>query len=259
MISQYKIELPSFTGPLDLLLHLIERQELDITVISLTKVTEQYLEQIEQLKANKMEQLIDFLVVAARLVLIKSRALLPQTDIIIEGEEEEDPAEALLRQLKQYKQFKQAAAWLREREEQGLRTYLRLAPPPKLEGRLDMSGISVDSLLTAVQEALARVDDREESVKIVQPRRITIEGQISRLRRKVRSGQRFQFQELLSGKTSRLEVSVTLLAVLELIKRQEILALQSQLFGPIEILANPDAPENPDPDNGELISESAPQ
>jgi len=237
MISQYKIELPSFTGPLDLLLHLIERQELDITVISLTKVTEQYLEQIEQLKANKMEQLIDFLVVAARLVLIKSRALLPQTDIIIEGEEEEeDPAEALIRQLKQYRQFKQAAAWLKEREEQGLRTYLRLAPPPKLEGRLDMSGISVDTLLTAVQEALARVDDREDSVKIVQPRRITIEGQISRLRRKVRSGQRFQFQELLSGKTSRLEISVTLLAVLELIKRQEILAHQSQLFGPIDKL-----------------------
>jgi segregation and condensation protein A len=120
MSRPYTIDLPSFAGPLDLLLHLIERQELDITAISLVKVTEQYLDQIEQMKQNRMEELIDFLVVAARLVQIKSRALLPQTPIIIEGEtEEEDPAEALLRQLREYKRFKQAAAWLANREEAG--------------------------------------------------------------------------------------------------------------------------------------------
>jgi len=119
MISKYQIDLPAFSGPLDLLLHLIDRQELDITAISLAHVTEQYLLQIERLKENRMEQLIDFLVVAARLVLIKSRALLPQTPVVIEGEEEEDPAEALVRQLRQYKLFKQAAKWFGQREEQG--------------------------------------------------------------------------------------------------------------------------------------------
>ena len=241
MSRPYTIDLPSFAGPLDLLLHLIERQELDITAISLVKVTQQYLEQIEMMKQNRMEELIDFLVVAARLVQIKSRALLPQTQIIIEGEEEEeDPAEALLRQLREYKRFKQSASWLQDREEQGLRTYLRVAPPPKLEGRLDMSRVTIDSLLTAVRDALSRVDDREESVAIVQPRRITIEGQISRLRQRAKTGMAFGFTELLSAKTSRVEISITLLAVLELIKRREILASQTELFGPIELRANPD-------------------
>ncbi|WP_420627691.1 segregation and condensation protein A [Candidatus Leptofilum sp.] len=240
MSRPYTIDLPSFAGPLDLLLHLIERQEFDITAISLVKVTDQYLEQIEQLKQNRIEQLIDFLVVAARLVQIKSRALLPQTPVIIEGEEEEDPAETLLRQLREYKRFKQAAQWLQAREEQGLRTYLRVAPPPKLEGRLDMSGVTVDSLLTAVRNALARVEDLEESVAIVQPRRITIEGQLGRLRQRAKQHSAFGFTDLLSATTSRLEISVTLLAVLELIKRQEILASQPALFGPIELRANPE-------------------
>lgn len=235
MLKQYKIDLPAFAGPLDLLLHLIERNELDITAISLVSVTEQYLQQIEALKENRIDQLIDFLVVAARLVLIKSRALLPQTPVIVEGEEEEDPAEALIRQLKQYKRFKTAANWLKEREEQGLRTYLRVAPPPKLEKRLDLSGVSLDSLLAAVREALARVDDREESVAIVQPRRITIEGQIGRLRTRAKSGQSFLFNDLLSAQTSGVEVAITLLAVLELIKRREVVAYQPELFGPIEL------------------------
>ncbi len=239
MSRPYTIDLPSFAGPLDLLLHLIERQELDITAISLVKVTEQYLNQIEQMKQNRIEQLIDFVVVAARLVQIKSRALLPQMQIIIEGEEgEEDPAEALIRQLKQYKRFKQAAAWLQNREEQGLRTYLRVAPPPRLEGRLDMSGVTVDLLLTAVREALSRIEEQHDSVAIIQPRRITIEGQINRLRQRVKTGIPFGFTDLLSAKTSRLEISITLLAVLELIKRQEILASQTDLFGPIELKAN---------------------
>lgn len=245
MARPYTIDLPSFAGPLDLLLHLIERQELDITAISLVKVTEQYLEQIEQMKQNRMEELIDFLVVAARLVQIKSRALLPQTQIVIEGEEEEeDPAEALLRQLREYKRFKQAATWLQNREEQGLRTYLRVAPPPKLEGRLDMSGVTVEALLSAVQEALSRIDDREESVAIVQPRRITIEGQINRLRQRAKMGLAFGFTDLLSAKTSRVEISITLLAVLELIKQREILASQTEMFGPIELRANPEHATN---------------
>ncbi|MCP5097636.1 MAG: segregation/condensation protein A [Chloroflexi bacterium] len=236
MIKKYQIDLPVFSGPLDLLLHLIERQELDITAVSLANVTAQYLKQVEHLKGNRMEQLIDFLVVAARLVLIKSRALLPQTPVIIEGEEEEDPAEALLRQLKLYKQFKTAAKWFKEREEAGLRTYLRVAPPPKMESRLDMSGVTLEMLITAVQAALARAESREDSVSIIQPRRITIEGQIKKLRYLVKRGKHLRFNDLLSENVNRVEVSITLLALLELIKRHEISAVQPELFGPIEIL-----------------------
>ncbi|KAA3664939.1 MAG: hypothetical protein DWQ04_03175 [Chloroflexi bacterium] len=237
MISKYTIDLPAFSGPLDLLLHLIDRQELDITAISLVTVTEQYLIQIERLKENRIEQLIDFLVVAARLVLIKSRALLPQTPVVVDGEEEEDPAEALIRQLRQYKQFKQRASWLKTREEQGLRSYLRVAPPPKLEGRLDLSGISVDTLLSALQDALSRADSLEDSVAIVQPRRITIEGQMNKLRYRVKNGRFLEFRDLLSTDTSRVEISISLLAVLELIKRREVTAFQSEPFGPIQLRA----------------------
>jgi segregation and condensation protein A len=237
MATDYQISLPVFSGPLDLLLHLIERQEFDITTISLVKVTEQYLGQIEQLKENRIENLIDFLVVAARLVQIKSRALLPQTPLHPGDEEEEDPAEALIRQLKAYKRFKQAAVWLHEREEAGLRTYLRVAPPPKMEGALDLSGVTIQTLITAVQEALARGETKTDSVSIARPRRVTIEGQIKLLRIRLKQYGRSQFHDLLPKKAERVEVAITLLAVLELIKRRELTAVQPELFGPIEIMA----------------------
>jgi segregation and condensation protein A len=235
---KYTIDLPVFNGPLDLLLHLIERQELDITALSLVQVTDQYLTQVRQMPEDQMVQLIDFLVVGARLAQIKSRALLPQTPLdLVEGEEEEDPAEALLRQLREYKRFKQMASWLEAREEAGLRTYLRVAPPPKLEKQLDLSGVTVAGLVTAVQDALARAETLEESVAIIKPRRVTIEQQMARLRARAKQPAPFRFEEMLSAKRDGVEVAITLLAVLELIKRQEITAQQSVLFGPIELQA----------------------
>lgn len=235
MLKNYQIDLPVFAGPLDLLLHLIERQEFDITSISLLKVTQQYLAQIEQMKKNRLENLIDFLVVAARLVQIKSRALLPQT-AVLPGEEEEDPAEALVRQLRQYKRFKQAASWFQAREAAGLRTYLRVAPPPKLDSQVDLTGITVETLMTAVQAALARSDTKVDSVAIARPRQVTIEGQIKHVRRRLQQDGRSTFYDLLSATANRVEISVTLLAVLELIKRRELTATQPALFGPIEII-----------------------
>ncbi|GAB4160632.1 MAG: ScpA family protein [Candidatus Promineifilaceae bacterium] len=234
MLPRYTIELPAFAGPFDLLLHLIERNELDITAISLSQVTAQYLEQIEQLKQDRrIEHLIDFIVIGARLALIKSRALLPHNPAVrLDDPEEEDPAEALARQLREYKQFKQAAAWLRQREEQGWRTYLRVAPPPKIESRLDLSGVTLHTLQQALQTALARVEKSAESVSLTTRRRITIEGQIDLLRRTLRGGA-LPFHELLSAEVTTVEVCITLLAVLELIKRSEITATQSELFGPI--------------------------
>jgi segregation and condensation protein A len=240
MSLNYRIDLPAFTGPFDLLLHLIERETLDITAISLAQVTAQYLAQVETLKQNRIEQLIDFLVVAARLLLIKSRALLPQPPAVPAGEEEEDPAEALVRQLRAYKRFKEAASWLRGREEAGLRTYLRVAPPPRpqVESRLDLSGVTIQSMINALLEVLARSETREESVTVIQPRRVTIEGQLRHVRRRIRERDRLPFRELLSTRPDRVEIAVTLLAILELMKRQEIYAQQDGLFGPIEILAN---------------------
>jgi segregation and condensation protein A len=233
---KYTIQLPVFTGPLDLLLHLIDREELDITAVSLAKVTEQYLEQIEQMKKNRMDQLIDFLLVGARLALIKSRALLPQETMLADAEEEEeDPADALIRQLRQYKRFKRAAKWLHEREIRGLRTYLRVVPPPKVHGQLDMRGVSVESLMDAVRAALKRAEDLEDSVSLVRPRRITIQDQIERLRFQLNNSANVRFNDLLSASSTRLEIAVTLLAVLELIKRREVAVVQESMFGPIDI------------------------
>jgi len=236
-IPNYRIEVPAFSGPLDLLLHLIDRDELDITVISLARVTEQYLVQVEHLKQERIEDLIDFLVIGARLMLIKSRALLPQSPLTSTVDEEEDPATALLRQLHLYKQFKTAAAWLQERHEKGMRTYLRVASPPQLESKLDLSGVDANSLQQALQTALTRAHGQEQSVTVVQSHRLTIDGQISHLRTILRRDGHSSFRDLLSPGADHVEIAVTLLATLELIKRREVTAHQSYLFGPIEIRA----------------------
>lgn len=233
--SSYTIDLPAFAGPLDLLLHLIDREELDITALSLMQITSQYLEQVEQMKGNRVEKLIDFIVIGARLAQIKSRALLPRIPTQSDDDEEEDPAEALIQQLKRYKQFKEAGGWLKKRQEDGLRTYLRLAPPPKIEGKLDLSNITLDKLRTAVLAVLARAEDLEDSVAIVQPRRLTIEDQLKRLRFQLTRKKAFMFNDVLSRHPNRTEIAITLLAVLELIKRRELVATQAEMFGPIEI------------------------
>jgi len=240
--ADYKIQLPVFSGPLDLLLNLIEQNKLDITAVSLVAVTDQYLEQIRQFSGEQLEQLMDFLSVGARLLLIKSRALLPLPPEIPDEDEEEDPAEALARQLREYRRFKHAAAHLEDRERLGLQTYLRVAPPPTLEHSLDLSGIGLDTLVSALRSVYDRADLKEDSVAVAVKRRtVTIEDQIKLLRQRVMIDGRVAFTELLSRRTTWSEVSVTLLAVLELIKRHEVNAHQPQLFGPIEIVAEPSA------------------
>ncbi len=243
----YEIAVPTFSGPLDLLLHLIERSELDITALSLTNVTDQYLKQVESLKENKVPQLIDFIVIGARLMLIKSRALLPTPPVVLAGDEdEEDPAEALIRQLKLYRQFKQAAATLRKRDEAGLRTYLRVAAPPRVEPKLDLSNIDLEKLNAHMQRVLVRVAERQKSVRVVAPRRITIEGQIKKLRHSVKTSPHIWFGDLMDNNEpiTRSELSVTLLAVLEMVKRREVDASQDEMFGPVKIATA--APDDPD-------------
>lgn len=236
-MNPYQVELPVFNGPLDLLLHLIEREELDVTAVSLVQVTGQYLAQVRQMESDQLESLIDFISIGARLLLIKSRALLPRP-IALPGEddEEEDPAEALLRQLRAYKRFKSAAHWLGDRQQRGLRTYLRVAPPPHLEGHLDLSGVDTDSLLEAMRIVLSRVEIMEESLEVARPRQITIEDQIGKLRHNLQRRRSFKFADMIADPRDRTEIAVTLLALLELIKRREAQAQQGYMFGPIEIM-----------------------
>ncbi|NOH03493.1 MAG: segregation/condensation protein A [Chloroflexi bacterium] len=136
-LGGYKVQIPVYEGPLDLLLSLIERAELDITAISLASVTDQYLAHLQGLERLIPDEISSFLVIAAKLVQIKSEALLPRPPEREAGEE--DPGIALVEQLKLYKRFKEIGVWLEERQAKNLRTFLRVAPPPKVVPKLDLS------------------------------------------------------------------------------------------------------------------------
>ena len=234
----YQVRLPVFEGPLDLLLHLIEREELDITAVSLAQVTDQYLAYLALMEEPPAEILADFLVVAARLLLIKSRALLPHPSEVL-SIEEENVGDDLARQLIEYKKFKQAAESLRQREEAGLRSYLRLAPPPRPERPLDLEDVTLDDLVAAVRQALAVTPPTPPVSEIVTPLQITIGDRIAAIRDALRTRAQVSFHHLLSEATNRLEIIVTFLAVLELIKSGYIDVQQDRLFGEIIILGKP--------------------
>ena len=141
--NTYRIQLPIYEGPLDLLLELIEQAELDITKIALAQVTDQYLAYLRQVPERLLEDLISFLLVATRLLQIKSEALLPRPPEREPGEE--DPGDALARQLVAYKKYKQVAVLLSDREQDGLRSYLRLTTPPMYESKIDLTGVDLNA------------------------------------------------------------------------------------------------------------------
>ncbi len=230
----YEVKLAIFEGPLDLLLHLIEREELDITKVSLAQVTDQYLEYISLLEELSAEILADFLVVAAKLLLIKSEMLLPRPPRALG--EEEDVGEELARQLIEYKKFKEAALELRQREEKGLRTYVRVAPPPRLERSLDPGDVSLADLVEAVRRALDVRPPAPSVSGVVTPFTITVAEKMAFIEEKLKRQRRVSFNRLLTQATSRLEIIVTFMAVLELIKLKGIVVQQERLFGEIVIL-----------------------
>ena len=237
--KSYSVETPVFQGPLDLLLHLIERAELDITKLALAEVTDQYLEHIENLTELSAEEVSAFLVVAAKLLQIKSEALLPRPVIREVGEE--DPGEALARQLLEYKRYKTVADILQQYESSGYHTHLRLMPPRiKANPKADLTGITIDDLVDIARDIFAKYDDRAELKTVVTPSPVTIRQKINLISGLLRDRGRATFRALLSGTHSRLEIVVTFLALLELIKRHLINAQQDQLFGEIELVATGD-------------------
>jgi len=240
-MTAYEIELPVFQGPLDLLLHLIERQELDISVVSLAMEKKQYLQYLARAEHVDAAALADFLAIAARLVWIKSRLLLPQPPAAEETEEEEeDPGESLARQLRVYKQFKAVAEALRQREQQGLRSYVRLAATPAIERRLDVTGLSVLDLAAAMQRVLAETPILMEK-EMVRPFLVTIHDKIALACRLLLQQPELRFRHLLAPVIDRVDVVVSLLAVLELVKRRQITVEQPELFGEILIRPAPGA------------------
>jgi len=241
--STYSVQLDSFEGPLDLLLRLIEKAELDITTISLARVTDQYLAYIHQLVESHPDLLADFLVVAAKLLLIKSRELLPQPSMPIT--EEEDVGQDLVRQLEEYRRFKAAAQLLREREEEGLRCFVRVVPPVIPKQGLAPGEVTLQDLLQALERVLATAPAVPVNT-VVSPIAYSIADKTRVIEAAIAGGRRVHFSGLLLRATSRLEIIVTFLAVLELIKRGRIMAEQDALFAEIylvEATTLPPAPE----------------
>ena len=228
----YQVRLEVFEGPLDLLLHLIEKQELDITKVSLVAVTDQYLAYISHAEDINADNLADFLVVAAKLLLIKSRALLPAPPASL-TEEEEDVGDELARQLREYKLFKELAQQLRAREEQGLRAYLRLATLPDLEKKLEPNEVSLEDLLNAAREAFALQAPAAPVNGVVKPVTISVADRIRHIETLLNRKGSFSFQRLLRRARSRPEIIVTFLALLELIKGRRVQVQQEKLFGEI--------------------------
>ncbi len=230
---RYHVATPIFEGPLDLLLHLIEHAELDITALALAQVTDQYLEHLRQMTELPAEELSAFLVIAAKLLQIKSEALLPRPPL--REKDEEEPAEALARQLIRYRLYRRAAEWLEQVEASGRRSYLRLVPPPRIETALDITGVGLDDLIRAAQTILFRQDDRLKLKTVVGPPVVTIREKISLLRQALLKSGRLTFQRLLANAKSRIEIVVTFLALLELVKRHLVHVKQETTFGEIQI------------------------
>jgi segregation and condensation protein A len=230
--GSYTVQIPVYEGPLDLLLQLIEHAELDITAVALAQVTDQYLVHIHQMQVPA-DEISAFLVVAAKLLQIKSEALLPRQPVREAGEE--DLGEALARQLRIYKRYKELAGWLDDREARHLRTFLRVATPPKVEAHLDLSDITLADLLSAAEGIYAREQEKAALGTVISAPSITIREKIILIARHLKLEHHATFNRLLGEKPSRLEVVVTFLALLELVKRYRVAASQAGLFSEIQI------------------------
>ena len=232
--GQYRIKTDLYQGPLDLLLDLIEKAELDITVLSLAQVTDQFLAYVHGMEEDNPTEVSAFVVIAARLIQIKSAALLPRKANLT-GEVDEDTGEALARQLIIYRRFRMLADSLAEREDRQLRTYVRMkAPEVGLEPALDISGLNGEKLAQIASRAVRPKQDSKRLETVMKTPRLSIHEKIGVLVRRIRRSANVRFSSLLrSGNKN--EMVVTFLALLELIKQNAVTFRQERNFGEIEI------------------------
>ncbi|MCE1253983.1 MAG: segregation/condensation protein A [Anaerolineae bacterium] len=231
----YLVNTPIYEGPLDLLLKLIEHAELDITQLALAQVTDQYLDYSQKLPSQDPAEVSAFLVIAARLLQIKSNALLPRPSILPQTQEE-DPGDALVKQLLQYKRFKELAVNLEEKESSGSRTFLRVVPPSlPFEPRLDLSDLTLDDILQTARQIFLKANPPQLTNVLSRPR-ITIREKIHAIISALKHASTTSFKSVLISQ-NRTEVVITFLAMLELIKRHIIEAHQEVLFD--DILMHP--------------------
>jgi segregation and condensation protein A len=232
-IHGYQVETDIYAGPLDLLLSLIEKTELDITKLTLASITDQYLEHIRSLALISPEEVSAFLVIASRLIQIKSEVLLPRYSE--QHEDEEDDGDALIQQLIRYRMYKQAAQVLFDREQSGYKTYVRISTTHKIEPRPDLSDIDLSELAMLAQALFTVQDDRSNLGEVITPPKVTIREKIKLIINNLKINGHSRFSILVSSVTTRIDIVITFLALLELIKRSTIEVNQSGLFSEIEI------------------------
>ncbi len=232
----WQISTEVYTGPLDLLLQLIENAELDITSLALSQVTDQYLEYMHRLQEQDAAEVSAFLVIAAKLVQIKSAALLPKSPVP-SLQPEEDPGEALARQLILYKRFKELSRSLEYREEKGLHTFLRLDSDPKAQipSRLDLTGFTLADLVQAARDIFTSPHNMAPLSQVVSYPRITIRQRITSILDHLRRSGSTTFRTFILNRGDRVEIVVTFLAMLELIKRHMVTAVQENTFSEITL------------------------
>jgi segregation and condensation protein A len=242
--ARYVVHLPIFEGPLDLLLHLIEKRQMEITTISLVAVTDQYLQYLHQWEAEKLPlaNMAAFVFIAARLLFIKSQSLLPQSikEEISEGQEDAvTMAEELQRHLVEYKMAKEIATILREREEAGMQTHGRSGLLAGIEAQLawtppTLVNMEVQSLARAFQRLLElQARDEENDTSLMPVARVRVSERIDEIMSRLQECPEIPLLEIIENERSRLVIIVTFLAVLELWKWQRINVKQEELLGPI--------------------------
>jgi segregation and condensation protein A len=241
--STVTVRLARFEGPLDLLLHLIQRDEIDIYDIPIAHITQQYLAYLELMRALDLEVAGEFLVMAATLMRIKAKMLLPLPQA---GEEEEegDPREELVQRLVEYRQFKEAAETLKGREAERRLLFERgLVPGEDELGPAPLAPATLFDLLDALHRVWARLP--EQTVYEVTGEVYDVEDKIALIARTVAENGEASFRELLERCRARAEMIVTFMALLELIKMGQVTIVQSEAFGDIRIVHR--APEEREP------------
>jgi segregation and condensation protein A len=237
--SDYKVQIEQFEGPLDLLLHLISKACIDIEDIFVSEVTGQYLSYVSSISELSMDSASEFLEMAAVLVYIKSRMILPFGDDETEEEEEEDPEQELIQRLKTYKTFKDACEEMKSYEEKGLRVYYKL--PEEIaypDERIEIEEISLQDLFEAFAELMRRIPDGEaeriEEVEI-QQETFTIKDRTRHILKKLSELNTATFFSLFSDARSKMEVAVTFIALLELIHESIVTIKQNGSYEDIYI------------------------
>jgi len=249
----YQIKLEVFEGPMDLLLHLIKKHELDIYSIPIALITQQYLEYIDLMKSLDMEIAGEFLVMASTLTHIKSKMLLPPDENAETDEDGVDPRAELIRRLLEYKAFKDAAVTLEDKEENWSKVYTRqadIAPETPAEDEPLLFDFHLFDLLASLREVMNRMPDAKFEVTAES---VSITEKISQILARLETVDSMLFVDLFESTTSKAQVIGTFLALLELIKTRAIKVMQIEQFGAIRIMKSVRDSQNPDTATGNLF------